>query len=110
MLKNLDLGTGENDPPAVLDLMTRVTLIPSHRHTLFGPKVSIHLKDGRSVTRAGTGREFIWDFDEEAERLREIVPGIPIPEAQFDDLIGACAGLDTLEKADRLIQLTLVST
>ena len=107
LLKNLDLGTGEDDPPAVLDLMTRVTLTPSHRHPLFGPKVTIHLKDGRSVTKAGTGREFIWDFDEEAERLREIIPGIPIPEAQFEELIGACAALDKLEKANRLIELTI---
>src|SRR5439155_87627 len=73
------------DPPAVLDLMQRVTLIPSHSQTLFGPRITVFLKDGRSFTREGTGREFIWDFDEEARRIGEIVPGIPIPPAQFDE-------------------------
>lgn len=108
MLKFVEHGIGPDDPPEVLDLMKRVTIIPSHRHTLFGPTVTIHLKDGRSVTRAATGREFIWDFDEEVRRLDPIVPGLPIPEAQYRDLIAACRGLDRLDRADRLIALTVV--
>ena len=107
MLKFVEHGIGPDDPPEVLDLMKRVTITPSHRHTLFGPTVTIHLKDGRSVTRAATGREFIWDFDEEVRRLEPIVPGLPIPEAQYSALIAACRGLDGLDKADRLISLTL---
>lgn len=107
LLKFVEHGYGPADPPAVLDLMQRVTIVPSHRHTLFGPTVTIHLKDGRSVTRAGTGREFIWDFDEEARRIREIIPGIPIPEAQYEDLIAACRNLDGLDKAAKLIALTV---
>jgi 2-methylcitrate dehydratase PrpD len=100
--------TGEADPPEVLDLMKRVTITPSHRQTLFGPAVTIHLKDGRSVTREGTGREFIWDFDEEARRIREIAPTLPIPAAQYEELIAACGALDTLERADGLIGLTVI--
>jgi hypothetical protein len=41
--------------------MHRVTLIPVVRRTLFGPRVTIFTKDGRRVTKEGTGREFIWD-------------------------------------------------
>lgn len=107
LLKDVERGIGEADPPEVLDLMQRVTITPSHRQTLFGPTVTIHLKDGRSVTKAATGREFIWDFDTEVARIREIVPGIPIPPAQYDELIAACAGLDGLDRADALIALTL---
>ncbi|MGH6620277.1 MAG: hypothetical protein ACREF6_12100, partial [Alphaproteobacteria bacterium] len=107
LLKFVEHGYGPEDPPAVLELMQRVTIVPSHRQTLFGPTVTIHLKDGRSVTRAGTGREFIWDFDEEARRIREIVPGIPIPEAQYEDLIAACRALDGLDEAAKLIALTV---
>jgi hypothetical protein len=91
----------------VLDLMHRVTLIPSHTQTLFGPKVTIYTKDGKSYTREGTGREFIWDFDEEVRRIHGVVEGIPIPAAQFDELIAACRTLETLERADRVIELTL---
>lgn len=107
LLKFVEHGYGPADPPAVLELMQRVTIVPSHRQTLFGPTVTIHLKDGRSVTRAGTGREFIWDFDEEARRIREIIPGIPIPKAQYEDLIAACRTLDGLDKAAKLIALTV---
>ena len=82
--------------------------MPVHAHTLFGPTVTIHMKDGRSFTKEATGREFIWDFDEEARRVRELVPGLPISADQFEALIGACRGLDGLEKADRLIALSLV--
>lgn len=108
LLKCADRGFSEADPPEVLDLMHRVTITPSHRQTLFGPIVTIHLKDGRSVTREGTGREFIWDFAEEARRLQEIKPGLPIPATQFDALIDDCANLDALPDAAILIDRTLV--
>jgi 2-methylcitrate dehydratase MmgE/PrpD-like protein len=107
ILKAVASGRPSDDPPEVLDLMQRVTLIPSHTQTLFGPSVTIHLKDGRSFTRHGTGREFIWNFDEEVRRIRGVVPGIPISADQFEDLIIACRDLDRLDRADRVIQLTL---
>ena len=98
---------GAGDPPEVLDLMKRVTLIPSHRMTLFGPRITIYTKDGKSHTKQSTGREFIWDFDEEARRIRGVVPGLPIPAAQFEDIIATCRDLDRQDRADRLIGLTL---
>jgi 2-methylcitrate dehydratase PrpD len=107
ILKAMPSSRPSDDPPEVLDLMHRVTLIPSHTQTLFGPSVTIHLKDGRSFTRHATGREFIWNFDAEARRIRGVAPGIPIPTDQFEDLITACRDLDSLDRADRVIQLTL---
>jgi hypothetical protein len=109
LLKNVGRGVGEEHPPEVLELMQRVTIVPSHGHTLFGPTVTIHMKDGRSFTKEATGREFIWDFDEEARRIREIKPGIPVSAEQFKVLIETCASLENLDKADRLIAATLVS-
>ena len=90
LLRGAEPGPGEIDPPAVLDLMHRVTLIPTVRCTLFGPRITVFTKDGRSFTREGTGREFIWDFEEEARRIRPIIPGLAIGEAQFVELIGTC--------------------
>jgi hypothetical protein len=85
-----------------------VTLIPSVRRTLFGPRITIFLKDGRSATREGTGREFIWDFEEEVRRIRPVAPGLAIVEQQYDRLIDACRHLDALERAaDTLIGLTI---
>src|SRR5689334_6231311 len=69
MLRQATPGPGESDPPEVLDLMRRVTLIPAVGRTLFGPRITVFTKDGRSYTREGTGREFIWDFDEESRRI-----------------------------------------
>ena len=98
---------GTDDPPEVLDLMKRVTLIPSHKMTLFGPRITIFTKDGTSYTKQSTGREFIWDFAEETRRIREVIPGLPIPAAQFEEIIATCRDLDREARADRLVQLTL---
>jgi 2-methylcitrate dehydratase PrpD len=100
-------STGADDPPEVLDLMQRVTIIPSHQMTLFGPRITIYTKDGKSYTKQSTGREFMWDFNEEARRIRDVIPGLPIPAAQFEAIIATCRDLDRQDRADRLIQLTL---
>ena len=101
-------GPGETDPPEVLDLMHRVTLIPTVRRTLFGPRITILTKNGRSFTKEGTGREFIWDFEEQARRIRPIAPGIAISETQFAELIDACRHLDSVDHAaEKLISVTI---
>ena len=78
LLRGAQPGPGETDPPEVLDLMQRVTLIPMVRRTLFGPRITVFTKDGRSYTREGTGREFIWDFEEHARRIQPVAPGLAI--------------------------------
>ena len=98
---------GADDPPEVLELMQRVTIIPSHQMTLFGPRITIYTKDGKSYTKQSTGREFMWDFNEEAHRIRNVIPGLPIPAAQFEAIIATCCDLDRQDRADTLIQLTL---
>src|ERR1700730_11096399 len=47
-------GPGETDPPEVLDLMHRVTLIQTVRRTLFGPRITVFTKDGRHFPEEGT--------------------------------------------------------
>jgi hypothetical protein len=108
LLRGAQPGPGETDPPAVLDLMHRVTLIPTVRRTLFGPRITVFTKDGRSFTKEGTGCEFIWDFEEQARRIRPITPGLAISGAQFTELIDTCRHLDRLEHAaEKLISLTI---
>jgi hypothetical protein len=98
---------GTPDPPEVLELMKRVTIIPSHQMTLFGPRITIFTKDGKSYTKQATGREFIWNFDEEARRIRGVIPGLPIPAPQFERLITTCRDLDREAAAATLVELTL---
>src|SRR5579885_1947298 len=76
-------GPGESDPPEVLDLMQRVKLIPAVGRTLFGPRITVFTKDGRSVTREGTGREFIFDFATLAGRLQPLAGGVAIGAARY---------------------------
>ena len=47
--RGFPLLAGTPDPPEVLELMKRVTIIPSHQMTLFGPRVTIFTKDGKST-------------------------------------------------------------
>ncbi len=101
-------ATTDDDPPEVLELMQRVTIIPSHQMTLFGPRITIYTRDGKSFTKQATGREFMWDFEEEARRIRDVIPGLPIPAAQFESIITTCRDLDRHERADTLVQLTLM--
>ena len=105
-VKRADPG-GAGDPPEVLDLMKRVTIIPSPTMTLFGPRITIHTRDGKSYTKQSTGREFMWDFAEEARRIREIIPALPIPAARFEEIIATCRDLEGQARADALIHLTL---
>jgi hypothetical protein len=110
LLRGAQPAPGELDPPAVLELMHRVTLIPTVRRTLFGPRITVFTKDGRSFTKEGTGREFIWDFEEEARRIRPVTPGLAISEAQFAELIDTCRHLDRLDRAaEKVIALTIDS-
>jgi hypothetical protein len=108
LLRGAGPGPGETDPPAVLDLMHRVTLVPTVRRTLFGPRITVFTKDGRSFTKEGTGREFMWDFEEQARRIRPIAPGLAISEAQFAELLDTCRHLDLVDRAaEMLIGLTV---
>jgi hypothetical protein len=109
IMRGFPMLPGTPDPPGVLELANRVTIIPSNNRPLFGPRITIILKDGRSFTAEGTGREFIWDFEEQVRRIRPIAPGLPISEVRFDQLIEATRRLETLRRADELVALTLAS-
>lgn len=103
-------GPGESDPPEVLELMHHVTIIPMVARTLFGPRITVFTKDGRSHTREGTGREFIWDFETHVRRMQPVTPGLAISPAQFASLIDTCRHLETTDNAGRrLIALTVPS-
>jgi hypothetical protein len=77
--------------PELLDLMQRIT---------------IYTKDGKHYTKQSTGREFMWDFDEEARRIRDVIPGLAILAAHFESIIATCRDLDRQDRVDELMQLT----
>ena len=94
--------------PEVLKLRQRVTIPPSHRHPLFGPSVTIHMKNRKSVTKHGTGREFLFDFDGLVNRIAGIAPSLPVTGTQYDELIETCRNLDNLDQAENLIPLAVI--
>ena len=108
LLREWPLRGDEKDPPAVLELMHRVTLIPMVRRTLFGPRITVYTQDGKSYTREGTGREFIFDYEGLVNRIGAVGSGMQITESRYGELIDACRKLDGLDDAaGRLIGLTL---
>jgi 2-methylcitrate dehydratase PrpD len=108
LLRGAQPRPGEADPPEVLDLMQRVTLIPMVRRTLFGPRITIFLKNGESRTKEGTGREFIWDFETLVSRIQPIAAGLAISASQYERFIDRCRHLDRADNAaQQLIALTI---
>jgi hypothetical protein len=88
--------------------MHRVTILPQVRRTLFGPRITIFTKDGRTFTKEGTGREFIFDFEELVRRLSPIASGLAVSPAQYAELTNACRHLDEADgAAAKLIGLTI---
>jgi hypothetical protein len=49
----------------------------------------------------------VWDFSEEARRIRDVIPALPISASQFEEMISVCRDLDHKDRADSLIKLTL---
>ncbi len=103
----LNKPPGEDDPPEVLEMMQRVSIVPSPEMGLFAPKVSIHTKERGVFTKQATGREFIFSFDELANRIGGIATGLPIPESRYREIIETCRALETEVKAEKLIRLSL---
>jgi len=100
--------SGDADYTArVADLRKRIDIIGEVRRDCFAPRMTFHLKDGRRVVGEYQGRELMWDFARDARELRRFVPGLPVPGAQYDRLVGAIAGLDAAESVDELVRLTL---
>lgn len=108
MLRAMERAENETDPPEVLDLMQRVTIIPMVRRTLFGPRITVFAKDGKSYTKEGTGREFIFDFEGLAKRLQPVIPGLAVSAGQYAELVDACRHVERDDKAaNKLISLTI---
>ena len=94
-----------DDPRGIPELTQRISIVPSHTMGLFAPRITITTKDGKSYTKQGTGREFIWDYEEQAKRIRAIESGLPIAPAQFTKIIDSCRTLEQQPRADALIAL-----
>jgi len=105
--RGFPLLNAPTDSPEALELMKRATIVPSREMILFGPRITIFTKDGRSYTRQATGREFIWDFAEEVRRMRGITGGLPVPASQYDEIIAMCRDLHQQNRAESLVELTL---
>ena len=109
MTKNVQQKVGEPDPPGIEEMMQRVRVIPSHTHPLFAPRVTIHTLDGVAHTLESNKREFIFTFDELAQRLLPIGDAVPIGKQQYADLVSECRQIDQAKDISKLIALTCPS-
>ena len=49
----------------------------------------------------------MWDFARDAWEPRRFVPGLPISDGQYDQLVATIATLETPPSVDTLVSLTL---
>ena len=107
------LGKGEagerGESAKVLELMERVEVVGSQDRGFFSPRITIKMKDGASHVGEFTGQEFKWDFAEDVRRLNGFVPGLPITEKRFDELIEAIGRLEELPDIGLILQLSIPS-
>ena len=73
--------------------MQRVRIVPSRSRPVITPRITIRLRSGVSYTATATGREFMFDLREEIDRISVLAPDLPIPKAQFDEIVSAVADL-----------------
>ncbi len=86
------LPTGA-DPPEVLDLMKRVTIIPSHDMPLFAPRITIFTKDGKSYTKqkATGARPFIGTSERrKCAAFARSSPACLYRVRRFEEIIATC--------------------
>jgi hypothetical protein len=89
--KDVQHGFGEPDPEGLQDLMARVTVTPAHGQPLFAPRVTILTRDGVSHTLQGTGREFLFTFDELAQKLSPLGEILPVGIEGYARLVDECS-------------------
>ncbi|MFC1905164.1 MmgE/PrpD family protein, partial [Chloroflexota bacterium] len=104
-------GPGETgQPPQVLELMKRVKVVGGKDRDFFSPRITITMKNETSYTGEFTGDEFKWDFEEDARRVIDSLPGIPLARPKFDGLVDRVRHLETLSSMRELTELCCVST
>lgn len=102
-------GPPPPDPPEVLALMPLISVTPSPQRPLLTPRITVHLHDGRALSAEATGHEFAWDLAEERRRCRDLLPRVPIPAAQADELIDLVSHLEDVPvgAVEHILRLTL---
>ncbi len=108
-------GLGLGDPgereesSKVLQLMKRIRVIGSQERDFFSPKITVKMKDGTTYQDEFTGQEFKWSFKEDSDRLRDMVPGLPIPPERFEQIVKTVGYLEDLPSISNLLKLCVVA-
>ena len=90
----------------LLELMKKITIVGVKERSYFSPKINVIMKDGRNYEGELTGRELKWGLEEELKSIKALVPWLPVPEEQFDELVATVKEAERLDKIDRLLKLT----
>ncbi len=101
--KDVQHGFGEPDPDGLQELMSRVTILPSHGQPLFAPRITIVTHDGVAHTLQASGREFHFSFEELTCRLAPLGGMLSIGADGYSAVIDACARIDEATDVRALI-------
>ena len=101
-------GPGEQEGSSkVLPLMKRVRVTGSQERDFFSPRITVNLKDGTTYEGEFTGQELKWGFEEDSRRLRDLIPGLPIPPERFEQIVETAGRLQDLSSINELLKLTV---
>ena len=86
--------------------MKKITITGVKERSYFTPKISVLMNDGKNYEGELTGKELKWGLEEEIKSIKALVPWLPVPEEQFDELVATVKEAEGLDKIDRLLKLT----
>ena len=99
---------GRNINPLVPELMKRINISGTRDRAPYFPRMTVTLESGRSFTGELNGLEVLrFGLKEENELMKLLVPGLPIPEPQLNELVSLVNGLEKEPNVDRLMGLTV---
>ncbi|MCS7003118.1 MAG: hypothetical protein NZ518_09750, partial [Dehalococcoidia bacterium] len=73
----------------------------------YAPRITVRLRDGRTLVQEMTGDEFKWDFATTIQKLESVRDALGLPSGRYDALIDAIATLDRLPDVDHVIELAV---
>jgi 2-methylcitrate dehydratase PrpD len=89
----------------VRDLMNRVEVLGVWERLPFAPRITLRLRDGRTIAGEYRGDELEWDFETELRNLRPVFDQIDWPNERLEAIVETVSRIEDLPQIGPLIDL-----